>query len=229
MTVKGMERTGDNQSLTSLVQASIERMIVNGELRGGDRVNEIALSEKFGTSRGPLREACRALAQEGMLVAIPNRGVFVRELDLREALEVYDIRATLDELIGALVAERITKSELAELQSLIEEMDRYADAQDAERYFPTNMTFHNMLLALTNNERLDRLYRGLVKELHLFRRKGLIQTNAMRVSNEEHRQVVNAIASRDPIAAGGALKCHVLASKQRLILAVKAEREQIAS
>lgn len=218
------DRTSDSRSLTARVQASIERMIVNGELQGGDRVNEIALSEKFGTSRGPLREACRALAQEGLLVAIPNRGVFVRELVLREALEVYDIRATLDELIGALVADRISKSELSELQSLIDQMDKYAEDKDVERYYPTNVKFHNMLLALANNERLDRLYRGLVKELHLFRRKGLIQTGSMRVSNEEHRQVVKAIASRDPIAAGGALKGHVLAAKQRLIVAVKAER-----
>lgn len=211
-------------SLTSRVQARIENLIMSGELRGGDRVNEIALSERFGTSRGPIREACRALTQEGLLVAVPNRGVFVRELDLREALEVYDIRSSLDELMGRLIAERVTDVEIDELWRLIDEMDAAAQTKDLDRYYPVNLAFHNKLLALANNRRLERLYRGLVKELHLFRRKGLLQRGSMRISNEEHRQIVEAIADRDPIAASVNMKSHVLAAKQRLLAAVEAER-----
>lgn len=211
-------------SLTSRVQARIESLIMSGELRGGDRVNEIALSQRFGTSRGPIREACRALAQEGLLVAVPNRGVFVRELDLREALEVYDIRSALDELMGRLIAERITDAEIAELWETIEEMDAAAQAKDLDRYYPVNLAFHNKLLAFANNRRLERLYRGLVKELHLFRRKGLLQRGSMRISNEEHRQIVEAIADRDPIAASVNMKSHVMAAKQRLLAAMEAER-----
>lgn len=211
-------------SLTARVQARIENLIMSGELRGGDRVNEIALSERFGTSRGPIREACRALAQEGLLLAVPNRGVFVRELDLREALEVYDIRSALDELMGRLIAERVTDVQIAELWRMIDEMDAAASDRALEQYYPANLAFHNKLLALANNGRLDRLYRGLVKELHLFRRKGLLQGGSMRISNEEHRQIVEAIANRDPIAAGVNMKSHVLAAKQRLLAAVEAER-----
>jgi DNA-binding GntR family transcriptional regulator len=220
----GADPGGGPSSLTARVQARIESLIMSGELRGGDRVNEIVLSERFGTSRGPIREACRALAQEGLLVAVPNRGVFVRELDLREALEVYDIRSSLDELMGRLIAERVTDAEIAELWELIDEMDAAAQAKDLDRYYPVNLAFHNKLLALANNRRLERLYRGLVKELHLFRRKGLLQRGSMKISNEEHRQIVEAIADRDPIAASVNLKSHVLAAKQRLLAAVEAER-----
>ncbi len=216
-------RSDAPQSLTARVQAGIESLIMTGELRGGDRVNEIALSERFGTSRGPIREACRALAQEGLLVAVPNRGVFVRELDLREALEVYDIRSALDELMGRSIAERITDPQIAELWRLIEAMDAAAGDRDLERYYPANLAFHNRLLALASNRRLERLYRSLVKELHLFRRKGLLQQGSMAISNAEHRQIVGAIAARDPIAAGVSMKSHVLAAKQRLLAAVEAE------
>ena len=221
-----VNKTGNGGSLTIRVQTAIENMIMSGELRGGDRVNEIALSEKFGTSRGPLREACRALAQEGLLVAIPNRGVFVRELDLREALEVYDIRSALDELMGRLIAERATDEQIKSLFGLVGEMDRAAAERDLERYYPTNLEFHNALLAYANNRRLERLYKSLIKELHLFRRKGLLQSGSMRISNEEHRQIVEAIAARDPIAAGVTMKSHVLAAKQRLLAAVESERSQ---
>jgi DNA-binding GntR family transcriptional regulator len=226
------DRRGDDQRgngggpLTTRVQAAIENMIMNGELRGGDRVNEIALSEKFGTSRGPLREACRALAQEGLLVAIPNRGVFVRQLDLREALEVYDIRSALDELMGRLIADQASDDQIASLFALVDKMDRAAAARDLESYYPANLEFHNALLAYANNRRLERLYKSLIKELHLFRRKGLLQSGSMRISNEEHRQIVEAIASRDPIAAGVSMKSHVLAAKHRLLAAMEAERAQ---
>ena len=223
MTAKTMK---SGVSLTTRVQAAIESMIMSGELRGGERVNEVALSEKFGTSRGPLREACRALAQEGLLVAIPNRGVFVRELDLREALEVYDIRSALDELLGRLIAERVTDAQVDELNRLIAEMDQAAADKDVERYYPVNVEFHNRLLAFADNRRLERLYRSLVKELHLFRRKGLLQSGSMRISNEEHRRIVQTIAERDPIAAGVGMKSHVLSAKQRLLAAVEAERAQ---
>lgn len=212
------------RSLTARAQTGIETLIMNGELRGGDRVNEIALSERFGTSRGPIREACRALAQEGLLVAVPNRGVFVRELELREALEVYDIRSVLDELMGRSIAERISDEQIAELRALIESMDEAASDRDLEEYYPVNLAFHNRLLALAGNSRLERLYRSLVKELHLFRRKGLLQRGSMAISNAEHRQIVEAIAARDPIAAGVSMKNHVLAAKQRLLAAFEAER-----
>ena len=218
-----MSEAGSVKSLSSQIQAAIENMIVNGELKGGDRVNEIALSEKFGTSRGPLREACRALVQIGLLVAIPNRGVFVRELDLREALDVYDIRASLHDLIGSLVAERVRDDEVVELQQMVDEMDIYADAGDLEKYYPANLRFHERLLELAGNERLTRMYNNLIKELHLFRRKGLVQLGSMRISNEEHRQVVDAIANRNAIAAGAALRNHAMTSKQRLLAAVRSE------
>lgn len=221
-----LDRLAGGGSLTNRVQSAIEQMIMNGELRGGDKVNEISLSERFGTSRGPLREACRALAQEGLLIAIPNRGVFVRELDLREALEVYDVRSALDELMGRLIAERVTDAQVKELHDLIDKMDRAAAARDLESYYPTNLEFHNRLLAYANNRRLERLYRSLIKELHLFRRKGLLQSGSMRISNEEHRQIVQSIESRDPVAASVSMKSHVLAAKQRLLAAVEAERAQ---
>lgn len=217
-------KAGDRKSLTLRVQTAIEEMIMNGELRGGDRVNEIALSEKFGTSRGPLREACRALIQEGLLLAIPNRGVFVREPDLSEALEVYDIRSALDELMGRLITAQATDAQITFLFELVDRMDRAAAAGDLETYYPTNLEFHNTLLAYANNRRLERLYKGLIKELHLFRRRGLLQSGSMRISNEEHRQIVEAIASRDPVLAGVSMKSHVLAAKYRLLAATEAER-----
>lgn len=211
-----------DQPLTLRVQGELERLIMSGELKGGDRINENLLAERFGVSRGPIREACRALTQDGLLHAIPNRGMFVRQVELSEALEVYDIRASLDDLTGRLLAARISDAQLDALARLIDGMDAAAARHDLDIYYPANLEFHDSLLAYAGNRRLARLYRGLVKELHLFRRKGLLEADNMRISNEEHRQVLAALAKRDPIHTGLAMRGHVMAAKQRLMAAAEA-------
>ena len=97
-------------SLPSLVQAEIEQMILRGELSAGQRINEVELAEHFRTSRGPVREALRALTECGLVRTERNRGAFVREVTVAEADEVYDVREVLDELIGRRLAERISPS-----------------------------------------------------------------------------------------------------------------------
>lgn len=212
------------QSLTARVQGRLERMIVSGALKSGERINEKLLSARFGVSRGPIREACRALTQAGLLTAVPNRGMFVRELALKEVLELYDVRAALDDLAGRTLATRITSAQLTVLERLVAEMDGAAAARDLDHYYPLNFRFHDQLLRLAGNQRLILLYDTMVKELHVFRRRSLLEEGSMRVSNEEHRRVVTALAQGDPVRAGTFMRSHVLAAKQRLIGAIEAER-----
>ncbi|MGH8830365.1 MAG: GntR family transcriptional regulator, partial [Polaromonas sp.] len=91
-------------SLPSLVQAEIEQMILRGELGVNQRINESELATRFGTSRGPVREALRALEECGLVRSEKNRGVFVREISVADADEIYDLREALDELIGRRLA-----------------------------------------------------------------------------------------------------------------------------
>src|SRR5450759_298404 len=79
-------------SLPALVHAEIEQLILQGELAVGQRVNESELATRFGTSRGPIREALRALEESGLVHSLKNRGVFVREISIAEADEIYDVR-----------------------------------------------------------------------------------------------------------------------------------------
>ncbi|HYK12544.1 MAG TPA: GntR family transcriptional regulator, partial [Burkholderiales bacterium] len=79
-----------NQSLTMLVQNEIERMIVGGELGAGAKLSENSIAMRLGVSRGPVREALRGLEQTGLVRVEKNRGVFVRQLSLDEADEIYE-------------------------------------------------------------------------------------------------------------------------------------------
>jgi phosphonate utilization transcriptional regulator len=216
------------QSLTSLVQAEIDRQITTGELAAGKRINEIALSERLGISRGPIREACRALVQAGLLEAVRNRGVFVRQIGPAEMADVYDIRAALDNLAGRTLAERITKPQVATLRQLVKRMDQAAKRQQISEYYPLNLEFHRSIIDFAGNQRLAQIYGGLVKELFLSRRRGLVEGGGLHFSNAEHKKIVDALEARDPDLAASLMQGHVLEGKKRA-LAVLAQVDAAAA
>jgi phosphonate utilization transcriptional regulator len=208
------------QSLTSLVQEEIDRQITAGELAAGQRINEIALAERLGISRGPIREACRALMQAGLLEAVRNRGVFVRQIGPAEMAEVYDVRAALDHMAGRVLAERITPAQLGTLKQLIRRMDQAAKRAQIAEYYPLNLEFHRLIIEYAGNQRLARIYQGLVKELHLSRRAGLVQGGGLHISNDEHKEIIEALEARDPDRAATLMQDHVLKGKKRALAAL---------
>src|SRR6202035_2950474 len=121
-------------SLPGLVQAEIEQLILRGELAIGQRINERDLALRFGMSRGPIREALRALEESRLVRSEKNRGVFVREISVAEADEIYDVREALDQLIGQRVAERATADQLGALGSVIADMDDAMAKHDIKTY-----------------------------------------------------------------------------------------------
>src|ERR1700741_3706720 len=112
-----------SQTLVSICEAEIERLILDGELGRGARINELVLAARLGVSRGPLREACSSLAQAGLLEARVNRGFFVRKLARKEVIDLYDLRAGLMRLAGELVAQRVSDRDLDRLNALVAAMD----------------------------------------------------------------------------------------------------------
>lgn len=204
-------------SLTSVVQGELERMILSGELAPGAKLTEMALAARLGVSRGPLREAFRMLEEAGLVRTEKNRGVFVRDLPVDEAIEIFDLRAAMDELVGRRLAERITPVQLKEVRALVERMEHAVKTKDAPGYHLLNLQFHDRLVELAGNAKLTAIYRKLIKELSLFRRLNLGSGALMPISVGEHRQIVKAIASGDAAAAGRAMHDHVIESKERMI------------
>ena len=99
-----------SSSLPMLVQKELERMILAGDLAAGAKFNEAAIADRLGVSRGPVREAFRALEESGLVRLEKNRGVFVRQITIEEADEIYEVRAALDEWVGRRLAERARAS-----------------------------------------------------------------------------------------------------------------------
>ncbi len=201
-------------SLANLVQAEIERMILDGELDSGAKLTESTLAEQLGVSRGPVREAFRMLEEAGLVQTEKNRGVFVRHVPIEEALEIFELRAVMDLYVGRKLAAGLGATEVRELRQLADAMDQAVKADNARDYHRFNLKFHDRLLQLAGNAKLTATYRKLVNELSLFRRQNLTN-ESMTVYSREHRQIVKAIAAGDPEAAGQAMYQHVMNSRER--------------
>ena len=206
-------------SLTSLVQEEIVRMILSGELDAGAQVKEFAIADRLGVGRSSVREAFRALEEAGLVRLEKNRGVFVREIGDEEAEEMYAVRAGLDEVAGRILAPRITTAEVDELKHLVDDLDGWLAPESFATYFPLNLRFHDRIVEMTGNRKLLTMYRRLINEMHLLRRRSLLRGGGLLVSNDEHRMIVAALASRDSDAAAEAMRDHVRSGRDRMLAA----------
>lgn len=192
-------------------------MIAVGELKGGKRINESALALKLGISRGPIREACRTLEQTGLLRSEINRGFFVREISMKEALDIYDLRAHLSWMAGRLAALAITPAQLEEMDAMVARMEEAAEANDMGWYYPLNVEFHTRIVEIADNHKLTQFWPVLEDALHLYRSRSFVLPGSLRASNYDHRAIVAALREGNAEGAGRLLSEHILKGKARLL------------
>jgi phosphonate utilization transcriptional regulator len=211
-----------SRTLPQLVQQDIERLILSGELRAGERLNEVAISRRLGVSRGPIREALRTLEEAGLLRFEKMRGMAVREITPEEAADIYQLRACLEALVCERAATRISAEQLKSLSALVREMDDAATSPDVGRYHRLNVRFHDELVAVADSREFARFYQAVVKKLTLFRQRTLARGGAIAVSNKEHQAILRHLAAGEPRAAARAMQKHILASSERMQEALRA-------
>jgi DNA-binding GntR family transcriptional regulator len=205
------------RGLSHGIAEQLQQLIYGGDIAPGERLNEAALALRMGTSRGPVREAIRILTGIGLVTAVPNRGVFVRQITVREMLEIYELRALLFGFAAQQAADHLTDAHRQEFAALLDGMDSAAEAGDGQRYYGLNLRFHDLVMALSGNERARQAYSDHVKELHLYRRRYFDAAGNMRRSNAEHRRIYEAIAQGATARAAKLAQGHVLAGRQRLL------------
>ena len=203
------------RTLSGIVQDELERMIVSGELKAGERLNEQAIAARLGVSRGPVREASRALENAGLLTSVANLGTFVRQVTPKEAGEIYDVRAVVFGFICAALAGRVTPEQNAALADFVARMDEAIGRGDNAAYFALNLEFHDAIVAFADHERARQVYETLVRESQLTRQLALDTDVRMRESNAEHARIVAAIAACDGEEARRLGEAHAQGGKRR--------------
>lgn len=209
-----------SRSLSSAIYRQLEEMILSGKIQPGERINESQLAAALEVSRAPIREACRQLEKHGMVEVHANRGTFVRSIQPEEVEELYDIRAALEALAGERAAGRITPKARKELQTRFAAMEKFAKGESVVDYYEANAEFHLEIIRISGNKSLAGIYDSICKQVSLFRKTSLSLPGRLRVSLDQHGEILAALLSGDKDEAGTALRHHVLDAGHALVSAL---------
>jgi DNA-binding GntR family transcriptional regulator len=209
-----LTRTPDAMSALSLapralyeeVAELLRQRIFSRELAQGSWIDELKLAEEYGISRTPLREALKVLAAEGLVTMKVRRGAYVTEVSDKDLADVYHLLALLESDAAAVVAERATDEELAELQTMHSELE--AAAQERDEFFAINERFHMRLLDIANNRWRQQMVADLRKVMKLNRHNSLLKTGRITESLAEHRAVMDALMARDAALTQARMQAH---------------------
>lgn len=196
-------------SLHESLVAPVREMILNGELRPGQKVPEEQLCERFGVSRTPIREALKVLAAEGVLQILPHRGAIVARITAEQVEELFPIMASLERLAGSLACARATEADIARLGALHDGMMACFEAGEEVDYLRYNRLIHEGFFAIAGNATLSAYYQQVLTRIHSCR-------FVMRKSREhwlaavaEHRAMMDAFAARDAARLGALMEAHI--------------------
>ena len=206
------------QPLREVVCETLREAIISGVLRPGERLMEIQLAEELGVSRTPVREAIRKLELERFVVMLPRRGTYVANLSLKDINEVFEIRAALDGLAAGLAAERITEEELELMERLLVEIAEHIEQRNNQKIVEADEAFHDILYRASRNERLVGIIYNLREQFTRFRSVSINYPGRLQNTLEEHRQLVEAIARREPDMAQQKAREHIENAEQTLLL-----------
>lgn len=175
--------------------------ICRGEYAPGFWLQEGELSEHFGVSRSPVREALRQLVADGLVVEIPNKGVFVKEFTPRDIDEIFDMRLMLESYAIQNSRSRMTSARLESLFDILEQMEKTHAAGDLEEYTRYDELLHNRIVDIADNSLVKSTYDRVHSMNQQFRVLSLTSRKRFSESLVEHRQIIQSLAMGDTAAA----------------------------
>ena len=207
-------------TLSDSVFAQLRTAIVKGELAPGSKVNEPQLSKQYGISRGPLREAIRRLEGCKLVEITPNLGAKVISLNESQAIEIYEIRESLEGLACRLAASKASAEDCARLRQLLANHEAQIQSENGRLYYQKegDLDFHYLIVSLSGN---DRLFKLLCDELYHLLRLYRVQTSSGPSRPEqafkEHHQIVDALENNDCELAELLMKRHISGARKTLM------------
>lgn len=179
------------------VATRLRQRIVEGLIAPGSKLNERELAEQLNVSRTPLREAIRALAAEGLVELLPNRGAVATQLSAQDVADTFEVIAGLEGQSGELAAQRITDTELAEIRALHYEMLAAFTRRDLSTYYRLNAQIHTRINAAARNPVLTRTWATVNARLQALRFRSNFDEAKWQRAVDEHERMVALLAARD--------------------------------
>jgi DNA-binding GntR family transcriptional regulator len=205
----------ENATLSQKIAESIAAQIAEGALKPGERLLENELTQLFGTSRAPVREALFLLEKSGIVERIPRRGVFVKKYSQKELNDLYDIVYRLTEIALEKAMEHSDDSEIEDLSSLVSQMEATIEKREVKKCFTLLQSLHLKFFDLSGSEILKELYANLNSRLAPFRYLSLSHPTSLERSVAEYKEIIMGLKAKDIAQIRSAL-----AKKEHRALAV---------
>ena len=217
------QRGAGEGSIQSRVISEMRRQIIAGEVEPGGLISELALSDQFGVSRTPVREALKQLQTEGLIKIQPRVGTFVAAPSRREITELFEMKELLEGAAARLLAQRGRVAELDQLEENLRQADRAVADDNRALYAELVHEFHDLLISGADNIKLADHYRTLMNQLAYPRlvMTSLSQPGRPSQSDREHHNVLDLIIAKDGDSAERVMREHVRASRRALLAGLK--------
>lgn len=209
MTATPEQRPVRNLTLREQVVEHLREEILSNRLEPGSELNEVALANLLGVSRGPIREALGGLAAEGLVTINPRRGAIVTKLTKQEFMDAYQVREALESLATRVAVPRLSAEDRGELHHMADEMRRLADADDVNAFFEINRRFHEKLVAASGNRRLQAMHEQLLGQMGRLLRKSADLRGGLGESADAHEAILEAVDAGDAERAARLMAEHI--------------------
>lgn len=197
------------QPLVDSVARELAQIILEGELKPGDKLNEVEIARRLGVSRGPVREAVRKLQEAGLLDSQPFRGSFVRTLSQREVADIYALRSLLESTAVTEAIRLATSADLAEIERALQETETAALANAKGRMIEADVAFHTAICKAGHNARITDTFIKLASELRLVHLLMNPEPERLRAAAKSHATILEDIRSRGLDRAVSAIRSHI--------------------
>lgn len=218
--------------------AEVRKLILGGEVRPGQRLSHRSLARDLGLSRSPVREALLQLEAEGLIEHRPQSGVYLREVSAQELQELYDIREVLEPYAAERAARLADVTQIERLRAICAEMTEISRRIDLEswlgfsenrrRLSTLDREFHAIILTASGNRVARRFFENaqilaLVFSWNFMKTSPMVLAARVGPTARQHELIYEALAMRDPIAAGKQMRSHIGGMSKRIMASIPAD------
>ena len=211
--------------LRDVVFNTLRQAIITGEFVPGERLMEIALANRLGVSRTPVREAIRKLELEGLVVMIPRKGAEVARITEKDLRDVLEVRSSLEELAAGLATERLDESSREKIQAALDNFREAIQTDDNPKIADCDVEFHDAVFEATQNKRLIQIINNLREQIYRYRLEYVKDTAYHTVLLKEHEELVEAMFAGNKERAKEIMKRHIDNQEETVIKKIQEEEK----
>jgi DNA-binding GntR family transcriptional regulator len=209
-------RKMDN-SLSEIVYQAIYKNIIAGKMKPGEAITEISVANSMGISRAPVREALKRLAEDKLVVLVPRSGCYVKDMNIEEIDEIYEIRKRLECMAFEYAFEKLDRKQLNILKKKFEECLGLNTEQMLAKEIKLDSQLHSLIAQDSGCPNLEEMLENLRARIEVFRFKEANYEDRARLALKEHVEIIDAVLTEDKATAIECLKTHIAHTKENVL------------